>query len=202
MTHFLSPPSRSFVLLLVGGQEEVSPVRRPPPEPLPRLRARVSGHISPCAVPLTADICLSTATVGQRARAPRAQDGRRGRVDGAGPASDRARPRSRRPRAQRWHGPRAPTRGGRPSMADRRGLGRARPPVAGCGSWTTCTARVLHGSMARARSPGAAVAASAACAARRTMRVATLCMRHSVYCLRVCTRLYALRTRCPRVSVE
>jgi hypothetical protein len=93
-------------------------------------------------------------------------------------------------------------RGGRPSMADRRGPRRACPCVAGCGSSTTCAARALHGLAARARSSGAAVVACAACAARRTMRVATRRCVLSVYCLRVCTRLYALRTRCPRVSVE
>jgi hypothetical protein len=64
-------------------------------------------------------------------------------------------------------------RGGRPSMADHRGPRRACPCVAGCGTSTTCVARALHGLAARVRSSGATVVACAACAARRTMRVAT-----------------------------
>ena len=150
------------------------------------------------------DFRLSFVASGRGERAPRVRHGRGGRVGCARCVSERARPRSRRSRAQRWHGSRALARGGRPSMADRRGPRRACPCVAGCGTSTTCVARALHGLAARARSSGATVVACAACAARRTMRVATRRSRCvlSVYCLRVCTRLYALRTRCPRVSVE
>ena len=131
------------------------------------------------------DFRLSFVASGRGERAPWAQHGHKGRVDGAGRASDRARPRSRRPGAQRWHGSRAPVRGGRPSMADRRGPGRASPCVAGCGSWTTRMARALHGLAAGARSPGASVAACAACAARRPMRGARNVCVLSVCCMRV-----------------
>jgi hypothetical protein len=148
---------------------------------------RVAFCVLPCLSPV--GVRLSFVASGRGERAPRVQHGRRGLVEGAGRASGRARPRSWHPRARRWHGRRALARGGRPSMADRRGFLRACPYVAGCGSSTTCAARALHGSAARARSPGATVAA---CAARRTMHVATQrCVPLSVllsWSVRVCTR--------------
>jgi hypothetical protein len=70
-------------------------------------------------------------------------------------------------------------RGGQPSMADRRGLGRACPCVAGCGSSTTGTAWALHGSAARARSTGTrGGGVGGMCGASGEMRVAT---RRSLY---------------------
>ena len=156
----------------------------PPDRLLDPLRATpVALCMLPCLSPV--GVRLSFAASGRVERAPRVRHGRKGRVDGAGRASDRARPRSRRPGAQRWHGSRAPVRGGRPSMADRRGPGRASPCVAGCGSWTTRMARALHGLAAGARSPGASVAACAACAARRPMRGARNVCVLSVCCMRV-----------------
>ena len=99
------------------------------------------------------------------------------RVAAAAQAKRRQQSRAEWPR----HGGRV--RGGQPSMADRRGLGRACPCVAGCGSSTTGTAWALHGSAARARSTGTAVAASAVCAVRR----ARCAWRRDVACTRMST---------------
>ena len=159
-----------------------------------RASARPTASVTPCTRPPLHFVCCCAShrsTFASRSlhpggeSAPRVRHGRKGRVDGAGRASDRARPRSRRPGAQRWHGSRAPVRGGRPAVADRRGPGRASPCVAGCGSWTTRMARALHGLAAGARSPGASVAACAACAARRPMRGARNVCVLSVCCMRV-----------------
>ena len=156
----------------------------PPDRLLHPLHATpVAFCMLPCLSPV--DVRLSFVASGRGERAPHVQDGRGGQVGGGRRASGRARPRSGRARAQRWHGPRALARSGRPWMAVRCGPGRASPCVAGCGSWTTRMARALHGLAAGARSPGASVAACAACAARRPMRGARNVCVLSVCCMRV-----------------
>jgi hypothetical protein len=169
-----------------GTLDTLSACVSPPDRLRDPLRATpVAFCVLRCLSPV--GVRLSFVASGRGERAPRVRHGRKGRVDGAGRASDRVRPRSRRSRAQRWHGSRAPVRGGRPSMADRRGPRRACPCVAGCGSSTMRTARALHGLAAGARSPSAAVAASAASAARRLCTYTTLGCVLSVCCMCVCT---------------
>ena len=125
---------------------------------------RAPHRNSPSSHALTADFRLSCLQDGRGERAPRAQYVRTVPEDDAGRVSGGARPRRRRPRAQRRR-PLDDTRSVRRGAAGAAGRPlHALPPPAGCGSSTTRTARAAGNSAAGARSLGAALAPLAASA--------------------------------------